>query len=715
MLNRARTRFSTVQGPHIGLWGRFDLPGIGDLLHPRVFEAEIRKRLPGARVNTWSPLGTERPLAVDGGLAPASLGKATPERLEELATAMDALVIGGGELIVARDEDLASDYGLGDGEATARGLSRFFLEAIGDRTGCPVAWNAASVPHPFTPEEASRVRCALAPVRYLSVPDEASRKHLTDAGVEASVTVVPSPLLLSSRVFPPELLERRWEALRRTGAAPAGGPSILIEGSGDPGSALRELLEAVASIAVGKGNTVLVLDDATGADWSIPVYRIPASASLTDRLAAIARSTCVLSSSAGTLLVASSFGVACGFPDPSGRNFPAFLREPGYEELAIVPVALPSRGSIDRLLRRGHRDSLPAEIERRLEKHFDRLAEIVSPAARPRETEVRIEAWRKAYEAISGQMAEQRLRLAERLDASEAAFADASARSEEAERARDLLAATVASLETSLAGSEASALRASEEAVSLGTRLAAAEAVFADASAQSEEAERARDLLAATVASLETSLAGSEASVLRATDEAALLGTRLAGAANETLRLRASLDGGKRQEKSLQAHILDLEERIARERTTRIGVEADVERLATDLAHHAAEATRLAHLEAGSRALSEALSSRMRTVEEDAARWRLEADRFLREQPSETDAAELANAHRQMAAAALVASQRETSSARSETAQVAAELETTRAELVRLSSTRLLRCPEPLRTAYATVRRAFGSLIGRRP
>lgn len=589
MRNRARTLSSTAQGPRVGIWGRFDLPALGDLLHPRVFEAELRRRLPGARVLTWAPLGTQQPLAVDGGLAPASLGTATPERLAELAASMDALVIGGGELVAAQDAFLASGYGLGSEEATARGLSRFFLEAVGDRPSCPVAWNAVGVPLPFTPAEALRVRSAVAPVRYLAVPDEASRRHLASAGVEDRVTVVPSPLLLSSRVYPPELLGRRRAALRRVGALPAEGPFILIEAGGNPGSARRELLAAVASLAARNGKAVVFLDEPTGAeDWATPATGLPASASLADRLAAIEGSTCVFSVSAGTLLVASSFGVACGFLDPTGETYPACLREPGYEELGIELLTLSSREAIDRLFGRGRRDSLPTGLDRRLERHFDRLAEIVSHAGPPRETETRIENWRKAYEAISGHLAVQRLRLAERLEAAGAAFAEAAARK--------------------------------------------------------DEAERARDLLAARVVSLETSLAESEAGVLRAREEAGLLGSRLASATGETVRLRMDLDASKTKESFSRTCILDLEERLARERTARERFEADAERLASSLARQTTEAARLADLEAGSRALSAALSSRLRAVEEDAARWRLEADGLLRARTSERDAtrAELA-------------------------------------------------------------------------
>jgi hypothetical protein len=47
--------------PCIALWGTFDLPDHGELLLPRIFEHELRKRLPFVQVVDYSPLGFKHP------------------------------------------------------------------------------------------------------------------------------------------------------------------------------------------------------------------------------------------------------------------------------------------------------------------------------------------------------------------------------------------------------------------------------------------------------------------------------------------------------------------------------------------------------------------------------------------------------------------------------------------------------------------------------
>src|SRR5207302_20150 len=56
-----------MRGPRIALWGAFDVEDGGRLATRRVIEAELCRRLPGAVVTAFAPLGSRRPLALDGG------------------------------------------------------------------------------------------------------------------------------------------------------------------------------------------------------------------------------------------------------------------------------------------------------------------------------------------------------------------------------------------------------------------------------------------------------------------------------------------------------------------------------------------------------------------------------------------------------------------------------------------------------------------------
>src|SRR6266511_4102492 len=89
--------------PRLAIWGTFDVANFGDHLFPRVFESEIRRRVPAADVRAFSPLGHLHPGPFDGGHIVEPLGKWSPARLRELASAVDLVAIGGGEIIHTED------------------------------------------------------------------------------------------------------------------------------------------------------------------------------------------------------------------------------------------------------------------------------------------------------------------------------------------------------------------------------------------------------------------------------------------------------------------------------------------------------------------------------------------------------------------------------------------------------------------------------------
>jgi hypothetical protein len=94
--------------PRLAIWGTFDVANVGGHLFPRIFEHEMRRRLPAARVQAFSPLGHLHPLPIDGGLMVEPLGEWSPERLVELARGYDLVATGGGEIIHPQDDVYAT-------------------------------------------------------------------------------------------------------------------------------------------------------------------------------------------------------------------------------------------------------------------------------------------------------------------------------------------------------------------------------------------------------------------------------------------------------------------------------------------------------------------------------------------------------------------------------------------------------------------------------
>jgi len=444
----------TTSGPRIGLWGRFDVASFGDLIVPRVFENEMRRRLPRMDVQTYAPLGSRHPVALDGGYTARALGTWSRRRVAELAEGTDCVVIGGGDVIHTHETLFAADYGMSADEVKRLRPSSFFIEGLGRslERRCPIAWNAVGVPFRFHGEEAARLRAALGPRRYLSVRDLSSKKRLRDAGVEAHIEVVPDPSLLAARAFPSELLVRRLDYLRFMDWFPSAVEPLVLQGAGHLNPRARSIARSLLRALRGRSIPIVLLEtesgrgeaeflDAIAPHLGDAVFRVPSSVALSDIAAVLAHARAFVGSSPAASLAAASFGVPVLRLESDGgraRITETARMDDGVTTLSVdADLAAPIR----RLVASRRREGLPRDVEERLETHFDRLAEIAESAVlrrlervsreHPRvsragmvealrDAEERIEDARTAYAARGEQMLQQRFRLVEALEQREA-------------------------------------------------------------------------------------------------------------------------------------------------------------------------------------------------------------------------------------------------------------------------------------------------------
>lgn len=566
--------------PRIALWGRFDVARFGELLLPRIHEAELRQRLPGLRILPSSPLGPDYPVALDGGLIALRLGTWSLENAARLAAAADIVIVAGADVLTTDDEALGADYGLSAVEARRRRISGFFLEGPQPKT--PIAWGAAGAPFYFGEADASRLRGALQNAAYLSVRDEVSRRRLVEAGIERDVTVVPDPVALASRVFEPAVLARRLDYLRLMEWFPREGAPVVVQGS----EALVAHAGAIATVLTkalaGRDVPVLLLEtepaDGSGFVEALGprvhrVFRVPASASLVDILAVFSGARCFVGDSVHGNMAALGFGVPSLFVSP-GAVAPA---------LATLGDAAPATAhpadageAVVRLLGQARAEGLPASIAVRLETHFDALAELADRAqaerfergAKPRsrkgialsrslqDAELRLEATRDAWEARSEQVAALRLKLAEREESLESRLG---ATTEARDRlATDLQAARLeaASLRSHLAFSHAERERlegdlgsVSKECASLRNQLQAAE----------QEATSLRGRLASSQAERER----LEGGLVSASKVNASLRNQLQEVEEKAVSLRAQLEAALAEGQRLAEAQADAGRRIA--------------------------------------------------------------------------------------------------------------------------------------------------------
>src|SRR5262245_42292271 len=311
-----------MQGfPRVGVWGTFDVANYGDLLFPRIFELEMRRRLPHAEVRSFAPLGHLHPVPLDGGFLAESLTPWDQDRVRTLADELDLVVIGGGEIIHTHDELYARWYGGSDDGVRP---SEFFIEALGAEyeTRCPVVWHSVGIPFDFNEAEATRVRTAVDRRPYTAVRDEISLERLRAAGVTAKVDVVPDSALLLSRLFPRDVLGRRLRFLRAIDAYPADEPPLVIQGSGGLLPALEPLAQAItAAVKLNNQPIPIVLletgpchDDgafasALAARLPMRVYRVGDGATVEDIVAAIVHARALASISLHAAITAFQHGV----------------------------------------------------------------------------------------------------------------------------------------------------------------------------------------------------------------------------------------------------------------------------------------------------------------------------------------------------------------------------------------------------------------------
>jgi hypothetical protein len=391
----------------IALWGTFDVDNYGDHLFPRVAARELGRRLGDAAVVPFAPYGWLHPTGLDDGRAAAPLGPWSPARARQLAAAHHLVLVGGGELIHLNDPVLAAVYGTSEAELDRMAPSRFFVEGLGPEleSTCPVVWHGVGLPWVPVGAAAARLRAALADRPYVTVRDRHSARRLVEAGVERPVEVVPDSALLVDRVMPAAALAGRLDGLRAAGGYPPPGATVLaVQGCDlliphiDAVVAELQRWRSARPVPVevvvletgrcrGDGVAAEVLERAFGraAAPSPAVWRLPGDATVEDLAAAMAGADAFVGSSLHGAITAFVYGRPFvllnliddakldGFGDLTGLDR-RVVHRPGEVAAAL-----------ERALAEPPATGLLADLQARVDRHFDRVAELAEArvAARP--------------------------------------------------------------------------------------------------------------------------------------------------------------------------------------------------------------------------------------------------------------------------------------------------------------------------------------------
>ena len=366
--------------------GAFDLASYGDQIFPLVAAHELRRRIGDLHLLPFGPMGSigDRP-----GAGSWALGPWTPERAAELARRATVVLCGGGEVVLGDGSGYAPFYGIEPDDAALLRIDRWFIEVLGAaEADCPVAWHSPGVPGDLDPGTAERVRSALAGRAVVTVRDEPSRARLVAAGVESDVEVVPDSAFLLPRVLPPDRLAAHRDELRAAGLYPGDGPVVVVQGNHTMSGLAPDLARALREQAPeARLVTVAVSpchdDDRFAAELAAavdgPTWSVPGDAPLEAVAAAIAGADCFVGVSLHGAITARAYGRPHVTFDPFGQ-----AKLSGFADLidargSRATDAAASAGIVRARLQEGAAATPgTGAIDARVDRHFDRVAELVS-------------------------------------------------------------------------------------------------------------------------------------------------------------------------------------------------------------------------------------------------------------------------------------------------------------------------------------------------
>jgi polysaccharide pyruvyl transferase WcaK-like protein len=278
------------------------------------------------------------------------------------------------------------------------------VEALGPELErrCPVVWNALGVSVSAEPggDEAQRLRAALAGRSYVAVRDRFSKARLERAGVECPIEVVPDSALLVDRVLPAAALAGRLDRLRAAGCYPAG-PALVLQGcdlivphAGPLARAVGEWLDCQpvppglepVIIETGRCRGDTLFADAIGPALAPRrALRLPPGAGIDDLAAAIAGGALFVGSSLHGAITALVHGRPFVLLNLAGESkLDGFGDLTGLEDRVVHDVDALGP-ALDRAVTTPEPPGLLAGLQRRIDAHFDRIAEIALAAASARQ------------------------------------------------------------------------------------------------------------------------------------------------------------------------------------------------------------------------------------------------------------------------------------------------------------------------------------------
>lgn len=326
----------------VGLWGAFDGDDVGQMLLARVVRRELQARLPGSSLRVWTTGATYGPgrFAEASADPPMPLGSFDASRTDELAAAVDLLVLAG---------ELTPEH-------------PFLVAGVGavHEPDVPTAWHAARLSGEPDGRFAEMLAEALTRRAYVSAADPPTVDRLRALGDRQAV-VVPGHALIADRLFRQDEPEERTSRLRAEGLLPEA--DMLVVQAADGVVDVDAVAAQVAALCRDRGLMPVLLGAAPGDELALEALaarlpdacRVPASLAPEDVCAVVAWSAGTITTSTALADLATAYGrpaVAIA-SIPVGELAEAFRDAGGGAKDTLVHL----RGQID-----AHFDAIAALV-----------------------------------------------------------------------------------------------------------------------------------------------------------------------------------------------------------------------------------------------------------------------------------------------------------------------------------------------------------------
>lgn len=337
----------------VGLWGEFDGDDVGQMLLTRIVRRELEARLPGSSVRVWTTGASFAPGRFAGTSAepPMPLGSFDPSRTDELAAAVDLLVIAG---------RLTLEH-------------PYLVAGVGavHEPDVPTAWDAVRLSGEPDGGFAEMLGEALTRRAYVSAADASTANRLRTLGAREA-EVVPGHALLADRLFRPDEPEGRTSRLRAQGILPEA--DVLVVQVSQGLVDIEGVAAQVTTVCRDRGLVPALLGAAPGDLRSLEALaarlpdacRLPPTLGLEDVCAIVAWSAGTVATSEALAHVATTYG----------RPIVRIVSDPADEddEASIDAIA----EAFDRAGEAAATGARAVRLREQIDAHFDRIAALVT-------------------------------------------------------------------------------------------------------------------------------------------------------------------------------------------------------------------------------------------------------------------------------------------------------------------------------------------------